>query len=74
MACLIFWGGLFYNAVKYSERNRVAVIFAVLFMINIYQRPGIFVFGYMLLLFGGVCHIVANSQSKPAALPDDGNL
>ena len=74
VACLIFWGGLFYNAVKYSERNRVAVIFAVLFMINIYQRPGIFVFGYMLLLFGGVCHIVANSQSKPAALPDDGNL
>lgn len=57
LACLIFWGGLFYYAIKYSKKNELGIIFSFLFMINIYQRPGIFVFGYMLLLYGAVCNI-----------------
>lgn len=57
VACCIFWGGLFVNAIKYSKKVHLAIIYSILFMINIYQRPGIFTFGYMLLLFGGVCYI-----------------
>ncbi len=63
-ACLIFWGGLFYNAIKYSSRNQIAIVFSILFMINIYQRPGIFVFGYMLLLYGGVSYISLMSKER----------
>ena len=63
LSCLFFWGGIFRNAIKYSKHNKIAIIFSILFLINIYQRPGIFVFGYMLLLFGGVCYISSIRQT-----------
>ena len=65
LACFAFWGGLFYNAVKMSRHNKEAILFAALFMINIYQRPGIYIFGYMLLLYGGIAKIlIQNEYSK----------
>lgn len=64
LACAVFWLGIFYNSIKLSKKNRLAIVFALLFMVNIYQRPGIYVFGYMLLLYGGVINISIKNKLK----------
>lgn len=61
-ACIIYWGSLFVKGIHSAQKNITAVVFVILFMVNIYQRPGIFVAGYMLIFLGGIYRIVYNEQ------------
>ena len=64
IACAVYWGGLLRYSIKYSNGHDLGIVFALLFMINIYQRPSVFIFGYMLLLFGGVTNISLRNDIK----------
>lgn len=64
IACGIYWGGLFAKGIHCAHKNINAIVFVILFMVNIYQRPGIFLSGYMLIFLGGIYRIVYHEKEK----------
>lgn len=64
IACSVYWIGLLIIGIKYAKKNSYAIAYTILFLVNVYQRPTIFVTGYMLLLIGGVYNIVCHSSNN----------
>lgn len=56
IGALLTWGVLLFASLKTSKCSLSVLTFIALFFISIYQRPGIFVLCYFVVLFGGVLY------------------
>lgn len=56
IGALLTWGVLLFASLKTSKCSLPVLTFIALFFISIYQRPGIFVPCYFVVLFGGVLY------------------
>ena len=70
MGAFIMWGLLFFAAINKAKKNYYAKLLVILFLISIYQRPGIFQSNYLLVLFGGISFLnrysISSEKKKPA--------
>lgn len=51
---LLLIGWFLYWGIVYSQKNKSSLIFALIFLISIYQRPWIIYMYYILIYFGGI--------------------
>ncbi len=63
MGCALFWGLLLLSVIC---KNRRAMYFVFVFFLSLYQRPGIMVLPYQILLFGGVLYAIENTTYQKA--------
>ena len=70
IGCLLMWGTLIVASLKFAKKNDYAIIYIIIFFINVYQRPQIYSLMYFVLLFGGILYIrntyplVSNKEVK----------
>ena len=54
---VLMWGTLLFSSLKFAKKNVAAVLFIVVFFLNVYQRPQIYSLMYFVTLFGGIIYI-----------------
>lgn len=59
LGALLTWGVLLFSSLKIASRRWCwdKIVFIICFFVSIYQRPGIFLPFYFLILFGGLLYI-----------------
>lgn len=55
---------LLYDSIKKCKNDYFALIFVLLFFINIYQRPEVYTLIYLVILYGGINNLTKNKDSE----------
>jgi len=51
-------------ALRYCQRNYIALVYVVCFCISLYQRPHLYTLSYFILLFGGIQYILLRQEEQ----------
>lgn len=63
--CFLMWGLLVFACLKYKQRSLKWWLLIICFFASIYQRPSIFLYNYMIILFGGMENVrIIDSEKK----------
>ena len=65
----MMWGLLFFACMHFKQRKMAWWILLICFFASVYQRPSIFLYSYMLILFGGMKNIETMELGKSIIIP-----
>lgn len=60
----LLWGMLFFACLHFKRNNVTWWALLICFFVSVYQRPSVFLFSYMIVLFGGIKNIDALLSNK----------
>ncbi len=61
---VVIYGSLTMAALNFIKQNRLSLFYILVFLINIYQRPGVFNTVYFVILFGGLLNLAQKYKSN----------